>query len=109
MKLTTKITGLCACVAVILTTYTGIFNNMAPLEILSLAIPGAALAGFFGFQIGEILSKPKGTLHKRSRKKPEKKQTTSTVEPMASITGNETFLSDLETPTTEEHPPLNDS
>ncbi len=108
MKLTTKITGLCACSAVILTIYTGVFNGMAPLEIISLAIPGAALASFFGYQIGDILSKPKGNPHKRSRKKAEKKQSTPQAEPIAPITGNETFLSDLETPLIEENSPLND-
>ena len=100
MKMAHKSCGLCTCAAVIVLTYTGVFKNMEPFSILYLDLLGGMVAAFFGYQIGDILSNPKGT--PPAKRKPAQKQAApAKAEP---VTGEETFLSDLDTPPDQKSP-----
>jgi hypothetical protein len=82
MKLAQKYSMVCGAGAFMLICYTGIFTLFSPMDMLSqlpsgglssvdpmrlvqlmgLALAGACVAGFFGFQIGNVMGNPKGNV-----------------------------------------------
>lgn len=110
MKLAVKWAGLCASGTFVLCAIPGFYQQIKPvspeellagvaqgmdvLEVLGVSLGGALLVGLIGYVIGDILSKPQGKpkrLESRASSAPSKVK-----EP--SVTGDETFLDDLDAP-----------
>ena len=111
MKLSIKSAILCGTGVFLIATYTSMLSSLSPdtlkmivqnpefikdvldpMKILSVALPGAAIAGSIGYLLGDILSKPKGAAKKNVRKQ----STTFEESEELSLATNETFLDDIE-------------
>jgi hypothetical protein len=112
MKLSIKLAGLFGSGVFVLTAVPGFFQQVKPsdinammsdapqgmniLESLGFSLLGAVVAGVIGYIMGDILSSPRGNAG--SRKRPGLKSSGSKNKPGRLVTGNETFLDDLEAP-----------
>jgi hypothetical protein len=94
MKLAQKYSMVCGAGAFMLICYTGIFTLFSPMDMLNqlpsggissvdpmrlvqlmgLAIAGSCVAGFFGFQIGNIMGNPKGNVTTASAQSKSRRQ-----------------------------------
>ncbi len=117
MKLAIKTAGLCASGAFIITALPGFYQQVKPvsaasmmtasvegiglLETLGFSLLGALVAGFLGYMLGEVLAKPQ----RKAAKKPARTSSRqAAVKPVKPVTGEETFLSDVEEPVTNAMP-----
>jgi len=76
-----------------------------PLKVLTLALPSVFIAGFLGYFLGNVLSHPKGPIKKPT--KPEApKSPLDDLLAQEGLTGEETFLEDLETSDVSSDPPV---
>ena len=86
MRLTTKLSGLCASGAFMVVGVFAFLQQMDPLPVFLYGLPAAIIAGALGYWMGNICAHPKGD--SASSGKSKKKGTQST----RPITGNEVFL-----------------
>jgi len=108
MKLSVKLAGLLGSGVFILTALPGFYQQVRPvsftsmlteavqsvsiLEKLGFSLGGALVAGWIGYTIGDILSKPKGGMARPRTAAPELRTGGRSDRP---VTGEETFLDDL--------------
>ncbi len=89
MKLQGKLAGVCSAGTFAVITLMGISNPaQTHIDTLMVAIPAAVIAGIFGYALGVILSRPDEAVSDRKGGGLKRKE--------AKLTGEETFLNDLE-------------
>ncbi|MGE0199852.1 MAG: hypothetical protein AB7P76_02650 [Candidatus Melainabacteria bacterium] len=96
MKLSIKLAGLSASGGFSLLLLTGTAREIDPLNLLWLVLPGGIIMGVIGYFLGETLGNPKGHL-KPKKGKSARGKTAAAATPSKRITGEETFLDDLDT------------
>lgn len=100
--------GLFACVSFLFIVIPGYMETMNPLRMILYGLAGSLVIGFMGYKVGQIIDNPKGSGENdlppilqdllAPPQKQKKSSSASDVEEIQEVmTGEETFLEDVQT------------